>query len=48
VVVPKKNKKLQICMDFQKLNTAIKKDFYPLPFMKEVLDLVVGHKSTRF
>jgi hypothetical protein len=32
VIVPKKNIKLQICVDFRKLNVATKKDLYPLPF----------------
>jgi hypothetical protein len=32
VVVPKKNEKFQICMDFQKLNATMKKYIYPLPF----------------
>jgi hypothetical protein len=44
----KKNGKLHICVDFQKLNTAIKKDPYPLPFTKEVLNLVVGHEVYSF
>jgi len=34
VVVPKKNGKLKTCIDFKKLNVAIKKDPYPLPFHK--------------
>jgi hypothetical protein len=29
VVVPKKNGKLRICIDFRKLNTATKKNPYP-------------------
>jgi hypothetical protein len=32
VVVPKKNGKLKICIDFKNLNVATKKDPYPLPF----------------
>ncbi len=32
VVVPKKNGKLRICINFRKLNVATKKDPYPLPF----------------
>jgi hypothetical protein len=48
MVVPKKNGKLQICMDFQKLNIATKKDPYPFPFTKEVLDMVVGHEVYLF
>jgi hypothetical protein len=31
-------------MDFQKLNIATKKNPYPLHFMEEVLDMMVGHK----
>ncbi len=37
VVVPKKNGKLKICINFRKLNVAIKKDPYPLPFTYEML-----------
>ena len=32
IVVPKKNGKLQIYIDYRKLNAATKKDPYPLPF----------------
>jgi len=42
VVVPKKNGKLRICVDFRKLNVASKKDPYPLPFMEKVLDMVAN------
>jgi len=38
VVVPKKNGKLKICVDFKKLNVAMKKDPFPLPFTDEVLN----------
>jgi len=48
VVVPKKNGKLQIYVDFCKLNVATKKDPYLLPFTKEVLDMVVGHEMFFF
>jgi hypothetical protein len=41
VVIPKKNGKLKICIDFKKLNAATKKDPYPLPFMDEMLNMVV-------
>jgi hypothetical protein len=36
IIVPKKNGKLKICIDFKKLNVATKKDPYPLPFTNEV------------
>ncbi len=35
-------------MDFRRLNAATKKDAYPLPFIKEVLDEVVGHEVYSF
>ncbi len=47
VVVPKKNNKLHICIDFQKLNTATK-DPHPLSFTNEVLDKVAGHEVYSF
>jgi len=40
VVVPKKNGKLKICIDFKKQNVATKKDPYPLPFTDKVLNKV--------
>jgi hypothetical protein len=48
VVVPKKNKKLRICVDFQKFNIATKKNPYPLAFTKEVLDMVARHEVYSF
>ena len=30
-------------MDFRKLNAATKKDLYPLSFIDEVLDAVIGY-----
>jgi hypothetical protein len=44
VVVPKKNGKLRICVDFKKLKVATIKDLYLLPFMNEVIIIVVGHE----
>ncbi len=40
IVVPKKNGKLKICINFRKLNATTKKDPYPLPFKDEVLNIV--------
>jgi hypothetical protein len=31
IIVPKKNGKLQICVDYHKLNVQTKKDPFPLP-----------------
>jgi hypothetical protein len=40
VVVPKKNGKLRIYVDFKKLNATMKKDPFPLPFIDEILNIV--------
>jgi hypothetical protein len=48
VVVPKKNKKFRICMDFQKLNIATKNDPYPLPCTKKILNMVARHEIYSF
>jgi len=37
IVVPNKNGKLRIYVNFRKLNVATKKDPFPLPFTNEVL-----------
>jgi len=48
VVVPKKNGKLKINVDFKKLNKATKKNHYPLPFFDEVLNIVAGYEDYSF
>ncbi len=48
VVVPKKNGKLRICVDFKELNVATKKDPYPLPITNEVINIVAKHKVYTF
>jgi hypothetical protein len=48
VVVPKKNGKLIICINFRKLNVATKRDPYPLPFTNEVLNTIVGYETYSF
>jgi hypothetical protein len=48
VVVPKKNGKLRIYVDFRKLNIVTKKNPYPLPFMDEVINKIVGHEVYTF
>jgi hypothetical protein len=40
IIIPKKNGKLRICVDFKKLNVATKQDLFPLPFIDEVLNTV--------
>ncbi len=46
VIVPKKNDKLCICVDYQKLNSQTNKDPFPLPHL--VLDIVVRHEMYSF
>jgi hypothetical protein len=48
VVVPKKNGKLRICIDFIKLNVATKKDPCPLPFIDEILNTVARSEAYFF
>jgi hypothetical protein len=48
VVVPKKNGKLRICVDFRKLNKATKKNPYPLPFFDEVLNTIAKYEAYLF
>jgi hypothetical protein len=48
VVIPKKNGKLRICIDFRKLNIATKKDPYSLPFTNEVLNTIAGYETYSF
>jgi hypothetical protein len=48
MVVPKKNGKLRVCMDYRKLNAATIIDAFPLPFMDGILDTVAGHEMYRF
>jgi hypothetical protein len=48
IVVPKKNGKLRICVNFNKLNATTKKDPYPLPFIDEVINIITGHEVSTF
>jgi hypothetical protein len=44
IIVPKKNGKLQICVDYRKLNAQTKKDPFALPFLDYVMDFVARHE----
>jgi len=48
VVVPNKNGKLRICIDFKKLSVTTKKDPYTLPFIDEMLNTIVGYEAYSF
>jgi hypothetical protein len=48
VVVPKKNGKLEICINFKKLNATTKKYPYPVPFIDEVLNTIIGYEAYCF
>jgi len=48
VVVTKKNGKLRIYIDFRKLNATTKKDPYPLSFIDEVFNIVIGYNAYFF
>jgi hypothetical protein len=45
VMLPKKNGKLRICINFKKLNVTTKKDPYPLPFIDEVLNTITTYEE---
>ena len=38
VIVPNKNGKWRVCVDYRELNKATQKDHFPLPFIDQVLD----------
>ena len=48
VVVPKKNGKIRVCVDYRKLNAATVTDAFPLRFTDFVLDAVAGHEVYSF
>jgi hypothetical protein len=48
VIVPKKNGKWRICVDFRELNKATFRDYFPLPFIDQVLDTLSRKKYFSF
>ena len=33
----------RVCIDYTKLNTVTRNNYYPLPFIDQMLDMLVGH-----
>ena len=48
MLVPKKNGKWRIYVDYLELNKATKKDHFPLPFIDQVLDGPAGKNLFSF
>ena len=48
MVVPKKNRKIRVCVDYLKLNATIITNAFPLPFTDGVLDAVAKHEVCSF
>eukprot|EP00253_Pinus_taeda_P023260 PITA_23260 len=48
VIVPKKNGKWRVCVDYRALNKATQKDHFPLPFIDQVLDNLAVKKFFSF
>lgn len=48
VVIPKKNGKWRVCVEYRELNKETLKDHFPLPFIDQVLDSLVGKKFFSF
>ena len=48
VIVPKRNGKWRVCIDYRELNKATLKDHFSLPFIYQVLDTLAGKKYFSF
>ena len=48
VVVPKNNGKWCICVDYKELNKPTLKDYFPFPFIDQVLDTLAGKEYFSF
>ena len=48
VLIPKKDGKVQMCMDFRDLNKACPKDDFPLPHIDVLVDNIAGSALMSF
>ena len=48
MVVPKKGRKWQVCVDYIDLNDAYPKDSFPLPLIDQIVDVAARHKILSF
>ena len=48
VVVPKKERKWWVCVDYTNLNNAYPKDSFPLPRIDQIVDSTVGQGMLSF
>ena len=48
VIVMKKNGKIRVCVNYKKVNAATKRDNYPLPYTKHMLERVAGKEAYSF
>ena len=44
VVVPKNNNRVRLCLNARKINTAIKREKYPIPTINSIIDTMHGSK----
>ena len=47
-IIPKKNGKWRVCVDYKELNRATQKDHFPLQFIDHVLDTLCGKELFSF
>ena len=48
VVVPKKNGKWRVCVDYTNLNDVCPNDSFPLPRINQIVDATIGHGMLSF
>lgn len=48
MVVRKKNRKWQVCVDYSNLNKSCPKDLFPLPHIDTMVDATAGHELLSF